>query len=58
MKGNIMNSNTLIGAWLVLYGALSLVQTKVPDWIVPVAAGIVGLISLAGSDLWKRDKGS
>lgn len=45
----------LIGVWLVLYGALSLVTTKVPDWIVPVSACIVGLLVLVGNE-WLAKK--
>jgi len=47
-------ANTLVGIWLVLYGALALVSTKVPEWITPVAAVIVGLVVLSGSGWWTR----
>lgn len=45
-----MTTSTLTGGWLILFGIMALVSTKVPDWIVPVAAIGVGaaviLISL------------
>lgn len=47
-------TNTLIGVWLVLFGTLSLVQTKVPDWIVPVSAVVVGLLVIAGGGWLKK----
>lgn len=47
-------TNTLVGIWLVLFGVLALVSTKVPDWIVPVAACIIGLIVIAGGGWRKR----
>ena len=46
--------NSLIGIWLILFGVMALVSTKVPDWIVPVAAVIVGLIVLAGGGWFSR----
>lgn len=42
-------ANTFIGVWLILFGIMALVPTKVPDWIVPVVAIGVGLVVLAGS---------
>ena len=47
-------NNTLIGVWLILFGVMALVSTKVPDWIVPVAACIVGLIIIAGGSWFKK----
>lgn len=38
----------LIALWLVLFGVLSLVSTKVPDWLVPLSAIVVGAIMLVG----------
>jgi hypothetical protein len=46
--------NTLLGVWLILFGAMALVATKVPDWIVPVAAICVGLVVLSGGGWWKK----
>lgn len=43
----------LVGIWLILFGVLSLVSTKIPEWIVPLAAIIVGLVVVAGG-WWKR----
>lgn len=34
----------LIAIWLILFGVISLVSTKVPEWIVPLTAIIIGLI--------------
>lgn len=48
-------TNKLIGIWLVLYGSLSLVETKVPEWIVPVTACIIGLAALVGNE-WLTKK--
>lgn len=47
-----MGGIILVGIWLILYGVLALVATRVPDWIVPVAAVLVGLSLIAG--WWKR----
>lgn len=44
--------NALIGIWLILFGVLSLVKTDVPNWIVPVAACVIGLIVVAG--FWRK----
>lgn len=41
-----------IGCFLLLFGVLGLVATKVPEWIVPLAAvgaGVVVLVSTATS---------
>lgn len=46
-------TNTLVGVWLILFGVLGLVSTKIPEFIVPLAAVIVGLIIIAGG-FWKR----
>lgn len=46
--------HVLVGIWLILFGVMALVSTKVPDWIVPVAAVIVGLIVLAGGGWWTK----
>lgn len=47
-------ANILIGIWLIIFGVLALVSTKVPDWIVPVMAVIVGLIVITGGGWWKK----
>lgn len=47
-------TNTLVGIWLILFGVMGLFASKVPDWIVPVSACIVGLIVIAGGGYWKR----
>lgn len=46
-------SNILIAIWLVIYGAMALVTTKVPEWIVPSAAIVIGLMVLAGGLGWR-----
>lgn len=46
--------NALVGIWLIVFGAMALLSTKVPDWIVPALAIIVGLIVLAGGGWLKR----
>ncbi len=48
-------ANTFIGIWLIVFGALALVATKVPDWITPVLAIIVGLVVIAGGG-WRKPK--
>lgn len=47
-------TNIALGVFLILFGVMALVSTKVPDWIVPVAAVITGLLVLAGGGWWKR----
>lgn len=47
-------SNILIGIWLILFGVMALFSSKVPDWVVPVAAIGIGLIVLAGG--WRGRK--
>jgi len=43
----------LIGAWLILFGVLSLFASKVPTWIVPACAIVVGgIVLFYGS--WKK----
>jgi hypothetical protein len=49
-------TNTLIGIWLLLYGAMALISTKVPEWIVPGSACIIGLILIAGGGWWKKSQ--
>lgn len=48
--------NILIALWLILFGVMALVSTKVPDWIVPLAAIFIGVIVAfgAGREIWKR----
>lgn len=45
-------ANFAVGIFLVLFGVLGLVSTKIPDWIIPLSAGVAGLVVLAGS--WRR----
>jgi hypothetical protein len=45
-------ANLAIGIFLILFAVLGLLSTKIPDFILPLAAGIAGLVVLFGS--WKR----
>jgi hypothetical protein len=45
--------NNLLALWLILHGVLVLVSTKVPEWVDPLLAIVVGVILLGGG-LWKQ----
>lgn len=47
-------TNIAIGIFLVLFGGTMLVTTQIPGWVVGLAAVLTGLITLAGTDLWKK----
>jgi len=48
-------TNILLGIWFILFGVLHLVPTKVPEWIVPLCAVVLGLIILAGGvQTWRK----
>lgn len=47
--------NLALGLWLILFSVLGLVPTEIPKWILPLTAGIVGVIVLLrGEPWWKR----
>lgn len=46
--------NIALGIWLLLFCVLGLVSTEIPKWILPLAAGIVGLIVLAVGFGWRK----
>jgi hypothetical protein len=41
-----------IAIFLLLFGILGLVSTKVPDWVVPLSACIAGLVVAFGA--WRK----
>lgn len=42
-------SSILLGLWLILFGIMALLSTKVPDWVVPLAAiGVGFFVALSG----------
>ncbi len=43
----------MVGVWLVIFGLMGLVSTKLPEWVIPASALITGLVVLA-SGFWKR----
>lgn len=44
----------LIALWLILHGVLELVSTKIPTWIDPLSAIIVGV--LVAVVIWRNPK--
>ncbi len=45
-------ANLALGIWLLLFCVLGLVSTEIPKWILPLTAGVVGLIILLGGGTW------
>lgn len=47
-------ANLAVAIFLILFGVLGLVSTKIPEWVIPLAACIAGLVVLVASGGWWR----
>ncbi len=46
-------SNIALSLWFALYALCNLLNTKLPEWLLGVAA-IVVVVALVGTGSWKR----
>lgn len=49
-----MSGNIAVGLWLLLFGILGLVSSKIPEWVLPLTALAAGAVVLVGCGWWRK----